>query len=274
MSKQDQREFGELKDANTSVLIGVELDAHARSAALAIDMVRLLGDYFADAFVRERVRDWVLQGKVKSVGTTDLLKAEVLRSELDIALLEQRATEMKAVVARYPDASRMDARQVVSVSASDGGERFLSPLAQMVSFESAISQRRELIARTLREVRQREVLASFYVPADSLVSSTTALDQLLPALKAMAKDRFEGVDLSEEWAREAKLRIDGSLDRFAAVRSQFTIRNDLRVAPNLIRTPTRMAVLFAFGGLISLAALGFVRASLRLARASSDDAVA
>jgi hypothetical protein len=267
-SRRDQREFGELKDAASTTLLGVDLLADARSAELAASMVQLLGQYFGDAIVRERIRDWVSDGRSIATGSTDLLRAEMVRSELDIALLERRVAEMKSVLGRYPEAMRLEARQVVSVSPAEGGERFLSPLAQLVSFESAISQRRELIARTERDIRQRDLLASFYVPAYSLVAATPTLENLLPALHALADTKFKSADLGQEWAREAKLRVEGAIANFGALRGQYSIRNEMRVGPVLLRTPWRMAALLTVGSLIALAALGFVRTSVRLARGS------
>ena len=129
----------------------------------------MLAGYYINAVVRERIRAWTLAGKVDAQAQEKGVRADILRAELDIELYGRRADDMKAMLARYPDAARMDSRQVVSVNPSEGGERYLSPLAQLVGAESAISQRRELIRRWQRELKQKTVLAQFYAKADALL---------------------------------------------------------------------------------------------------------
>ncbi len=161
-SRRDQKEFGDIKDASATTMLGLELTADARTESVAQDMVDLLAGYYINAVVRERIRAWTLAGKVDAQSQEKGVRADILRAELDIELYGRRADDMKAMLARYPDAARMDSRQVVSVNPSEGGERYLSPLAQLVGAESAISQRREMIRRWQRELKQKTILAQFY----------------------------------------------------------------------------------------------------------------
>ena len=168
-SRRDQKEFGDIKDASATTMLGLELRADARTEAVAQDMVDILAGYYINAVVRERMRAWTLAGKVDAQSQEKGVRADILRAELDIELYGRRAEDMKAVLARYPDAARMDSRQIVSVNPAEGGERYLSPLAQLVGAESAISQRREMIRRWQRELKQKTILAQFYSSADALL---------------------------------------------------------------------------------------------------------
>ena len=80
----------------------------------------------------------------------------------------------------------MDSRQVVSVNQAEGGERYLSPLAQLVGAESAISQRRKAIRRWQRELKQKTILAQYYSSADALLDREIEVARLLVELKALA----------------------------------------------------------------------------------------
>ena len=185
-SRRDQKEFGDIKDASATTMLGLELTTDARTESVAQDMVNLLASYYINAVVRERIRAWTLAGKVDSQSLEKGVRADILRAELDIELYGRRVDDMKAMLARYPDAARMDSRQVVSVNQAEGGERYLSPLAQLVGAESAISQRREMIRRWQRELKQKTILAQFYASADALLDREIEVARLLVELKALA----------------------------------------------------------------------------------------
>lgn len=268
-SRRDQKEFGDIKDASATSMLGLELTADASTASLAQDMVDLLASYYINAVVRERIRAWTLAGKVDAQSLEKGVRADILRAELDIELYARRADDMKAILARYPDAARMDSRQVVSVNQSEGGERYLSPLAQLVGAESAISQRRELIRRWERELKQKTILAQFYASAEALLHREVDAAKLLAALKAQAAKTFSHPEMSQEWNQEAALRVSGALDNFEVMRGQFGVRNGIRAGKVGSRSPLRLAGLGIVAGLAVLGAAAFLRTALQAARGES-----
>ena len=265
-SRRDQKEFGDIKDASATTMLGLELTAHARSEVIAREMVNVLAGYYVNAVMRERIRAWTLAGKLESQSQDKSVRADILRAELDIELYGRRVQDMKAVLARYPDAARMDSRQVVAVNPAEGGERYLSPLAQLVGAESAISQRREMIRRWQRELQQKEVLSRFYSGAEALIENEIELNRLLDELRALAKKTFTHEMAAEEWNREAAFRVNGALDNFEVMRGQFGVRNGVRVEEASSRKPGRLAALGFGAGLLLLGALGFARAAIRAAQ--------
>jgi len=271
-SRRDQKEFGDIKDASATTLLGLEITAEAGSEAVASEMVSLLASYYVNAFMRERIRAWTLAGKVDAQSQEKGVRADILRAELDIELYGRRAEEMKALLTRYPDASRMDSRQVVSVNPAEGGERYLSPLAQLVGAESAISQRRELIRRWQRELKQKELLARFYARSNPLLDSEVDVNRLLTELRSLARETFSHADSGQEWSQEAALRISGAFDNFEVMRSQFGVRNGIRVGKVAGRSPLRLAGIGLFAGLALLGALAFVRATWRAALGEGERA--
>ena len=265
-SRRDQKEFGDIKDASATTMLGLELRADARSEAVAQDMVDILAGYYINAVVRERMRAWTLAGKVDAQAQEKGVRADILRAELDIELYGRRANDMKAILARYPDAARMDSRQIVSVNPAEGGERYLSPLAQLVGAESAISQRREMIRRWQRELKQKNVLAQFYSNADVLLDEEAYVTKLLTELKTLSTKSFSHAEATQEWNQEAALRVSGAQDNFEVMRSQFGVRNGIRVGAVGSRNPWRLAAIGAAVGLALLGALAFLRATLLSAR--------
>jgi len=261
--RSDARQFGDPKNTADTSLLGLELRTSAGTAPEAVEMVKILAGYLTNSVIRERVRSWVLAGKVESLATEKTARADIARAELGIGLNRDRVHDMQAILSRYPEARRLDARQLVSVSPVEGDERFLSPLAQLVGAESMISQLRGRIRRLERDLRQRELLSPFYLAADSMVDHQPDVDKLLAALDQLARQKFSKVDLNEEWAKEATLRVGGALEKFSVMRSQFGIRTDVRVDAVRSRDPLRLAMFGAGAGVLLLGALAFLRASIR-----------
>jgi hypothetical protein len=251
-------------------LLGLELTTDARTESLAQDMVHLLAGYYINAVVRERIRAWTLAGKVDAQSLEKGVRADILRAELDIELYGRRVDDMKATLARYPDAARMDSRQVVSVNQAEGGERYLSPLAQLVGAESAISQRREMIRRWQRELKQKTILAQFYASADALLDREVEVAKLLVELKALATKAFSHAEAAQEWNQEAALRVGGALDNFEVMRGQFGVRNGVRAGEVASRSPLRLAGLGIAAGLLVLGTVAFLRTAVRASRGGAE----
>jgi hypothetical protein len=268
-SKQDQKAFGDIKDASSNQLLGLQIKTDARTEEQAAQMAELMAQYFTAAVIRERIRGWVMAGRVEAQGTVKALGADIVKAEAEIALYTRRVQDMKAILARYPDAARMDARQVVSVNAAEGGERYLSPLAQLVGAESAISQKREEISRLERRIQQRTVLAQYFQKAEALVDASPDTAALIDGLRALVDPAFAGAPATEDWAKEARYRLDGALDNFAAMRTQFGVRTGVRVEPVPSRDPVRLGLLGAALGFMMVAGLGFLKLSLSSLRQES-----
>lgn len=272
-SRRDQKEFGDIKDASATTMLGLELTADARTESVAQDMVDILASYYINAVVRERMRAWILAGKVDAQSQEKGVRADILRAELDIELYGRRADDMKAVLSRYPDAARMDSRQIISVNPAEGGERYLSPLAQLVGAESAVSQRREMIRRWQRELKQKAILAQFYSSADALLDREIEVTKLLAELMTLATQTFSHSESAQEWNQEAGLRVNGALDNFAVMRSQFGVRNGIRAGEVASRSPLRLAGLGIAAGLALLGALAFLHAGVKATRGETAPAL-
>jgi len=270
-SRRDQKEFGDIKNASVTTMLGLELSTDARTGEMAEQMLAIIADYYTSALIRERVRAWVLTGKVDAQSQEKAVQADILRAELDIDLYARRAEDMKVILARYPDATRMDSRQIVSVNPKEGGERYLSPLAQLVGAESAISQRRELIRRWQRELKQKPVLAKLYDAAEVLVDREFEVRKLLRELNALSAKTFAHVDSEQEWSREAALRVNATLDNFEVMLSQIGIRNGVSVQRVASRDPLRLFLLGALAGFFLLGLMAFIRGTLLSMRREQGD---
>ena len=129
--------------------------------------------------------------------------------------------------------------------------------------ESAISQRRELIRRWQRELKQKTILAQFYASADALLDREVDVAKLLAELKALATKTFSHAEAAQEWNQEAALRVNGALDNFEVMRSQFGVRNGIRTGGVASRSPLRLAASGLARGWRFSGQLAFLRAIAR-----------
>lgn len=265
-SRKDAREYGDLKDAASDSLVGIDLATNARTPELASEMNNLMGVHFSNALIRERIRTWILTNGGDAAAKQKALNAEVVEGQMKIEATERRIEDLKAILARYPEAGKLDSRQVIAITE----DRFLSPLAQLVAAESSIAQRKETIARKEREARQLELLERYFVQAEGKLKSTQLASEMIPVLSALTSGRFEGVDSGVDWAREVFYRLQADIAGFAAAQASFGFRNPPRLAKAPWRDPARLAASGAAAALILLSLLAFVRASMRAARSDAD----
>src|SRR5512137_2302910 len=191
-NRRDAREFGELKDAASNSLVGVDLTTDARTPALANEMLNTMSAFFANALVRERIRSWMLKNSGEAPAKQKALRAEVVETQMKIESTGRRIQELKSILARYPEAGKLDSRQVVNIG--EGQDRFLPPLAQLVAAEAFITQQRETIARKERRARQFDLMERYFVEADKKLQATPLASELIPALATLATTKYEGAD--------------------------------------------------------------------------------
>ena len=268
-NRRDAKEFGELKDASPNSLVGLDLATNARTPTLATEMLGTMGAYYANALVRERIRGWVLKNSGEALAKQKALRAEVIDAQMNIDVMGRRIGELKAILARYPDSGKLDARQVVNIT--EGSDRFLSPLVQLVAAETSIAQLREAITRKERQARQFDLIERYFREADQKLQSTQLVSELIPALAELAARKFERVDPEAEWAREVIFRIQADIASFSSASTSFGIRNESRVSEVPSRDPVRLAALGAGAGVLLLGLVAFLRASLRAARSDAGE---
>jgi len=267
-SRRDAREYGDLKDAASDSLVGIDLATNARTPEVASEMNSIMGSHFANALIRERIHTWILKNRGDAPARQKALLAEVVEGQMKIEATNRRIQDLKAILVRYPDAVKLDSRQVIAITE----DRFLSPLAQLVAAESSIAQRKETIARKEREALQFDLLARYFAQAEEKLQSTPLVAELIPALAGSTSSKFEGVDPAEDWAREVIFRLQADIAGFSSARASFGFRNEARVAKVPSRDPVRLAAFGAVGSLLLLGLVAFIRAPMKASRIDDADA--
>jgi hypothetical protein len=136
----------------------------------------------------------------------------------------------------------------------------------LVAAESQVSQLRESILRNERQIRQLDLLASYYQRADAAFKSELVTAKLIQELQALADRTFAGAASEAEWLRESQLRTEAAIAGFAVIQDALGIRNGARVGPVASRSASRFGLLGAALGLVLIAAVAFIRVTLLAAR--------
>lgn len=145
---KDQKAFGvrvsETDEAGA--VIGVRIN-FKHSSPTGGTPATLLSEYVRETVIRVSFEDSMLAQCSDFRTQEQKLRNEQIENEFAILQEEQRATTLRGLIARNPEAMTSDSRQIVAVE--KGNERFLSPAAQLIASEIQISDMK--LAEVLRE---------------------------------------------------------------------------------------------------------------------------
>jgi hypothetical protein len=180
-------ELKDLPDAfnkdTASGISGLTLAFKGSTPELAQRGVLMLGDYLRDTAILMTYRDTL------SIQHTDLLNKQkkLENSTFDAKyILEQtgiKRTSMQAILREYPKSGVAQDRQLVSIE--EGGERYLSPVTQLVAIEAHIADLKQSLPKILRDQRINGIWLSYYEKALALLDKSSSGEEFLKALPAI-----------------------------------------------------------------------------------------
>jgi hypothetical protein len=216
ITKTDIREAAESpKDANQ--FSGVYIDISTNSRELGQKLIVACGEYVRDFIIEGKIGDLVLPGL--TTATTELMRADLdtLQANFDLDQLKRRRAEMTAVAGRYPSAARESPREVISTQ--DGGERYLSPVIQIVGIEAQISEANSELARLARDKDRLKTLVEFYKQARTKIATTKTGEELV-AINEILNTVQSRKDLNDA-GRDAVGTIGVELEQLRALRADY-----------------------------------------------------
>jgi hypothetical protein len=257
ISRDDRRQFGLQKSDESAVLLGLNLFVTGSTPDEAREMIQFAGLYYSNSVFKARLRSWIVDSRVDAEASNNFTGSEIIRLGLENSSLARRITTMKTLLERYPEASRLDPPNMISVNPAEPSEkeferqdRMLSPLAQIVVAESAIAQNQEAIVRLKREIFQRERLTSFFSDAVRIADGKTDAIELVSALRQLSKSTFIPDQDNSEAISEIRLGIEGVLDVFATMPTQFGVNGPVRIHRPISNEPWFLACVGALLGLV------------------------
>lgn len=207
---KDQKSLGVKSSASDGgAMIGLRLSfEHSEPTAGA--PVLLLGDYVRDTLLRVDMESAVNDQCLANQTLDQSLRIDQIKDEFKIKQEEARAKTLRSLNGKGAGESR----QVVSLE--KGGERYLSPQAQLNAVEITISELQLAQIQRERELKASALKQAYYCEAVKILQKPVNTDGVLADMKALQAVVFKDQDLSvpivDQTANEFELQRENWLN--------------------------------------------------------------
>jgi len=207
LTDKDRKAFGLAADGDDqNSLIGLRLRYQGKEATNGSPLP-LLAEFVRDSMIRVTTEAETLQKCSAFRAKEQELRNAQIQAAFAITQEEKRAKNLREIIARNPNASATETRQIVSVE--KGTERFLSPAAQLVAAEVQISDLRLADAFRERERVASELKRQYYCDANAMLAQPLSgrgyLEQLASLQDATFAAHDKQVDIIEQTWNELDL---------------------------------------------------------------------
>jgi hypothetical protein len=180
-------ELKDLPDAankdTASGISGLTIAFKAGSPELAQRGVLVLGDYLRDTAILMSYRDTLRTQYTDLLNKQKKLENSTFDTKYKLEQAEIKRTSMQAILHEYPDSAKTENRQLVSIT--EGGERYLSPVTQLVAIEAHIADMKQSLPRILRDQRINGLWLSYYEKMLALLDKSSSGEAFLKALPSV-----------------------------------------------------------------------------------------
>jgi hypothetical protein len=167
------------KDA-TAGITAIKVSFKAETPIMAQSGVLLIGDFLRDTAILMNYRETVETKYADYLSTERKYENNVIEIKYQLRLMEIRKAGMQKILHDYPESTKSDSRQLVSIS--EGSTRFLSPITQLVAIESAIMEQTQILPKILRDQHANSLYLRYYEKILLLIDKSTSGDAFLRAL--------------------------------------------------------------------------------------------
>ncbi|MGO4326150.1 hypothetical protein AB4Z48_16715 [Cupriavidus sp. 2TAF22] len=196
-------ELGYLNNSKTPIdmdILGFAISFAAPSPAQATARVRILGDFLKDTMLRQELTEIVHTKAAEFKAKKQRIDNQLISKRLELRQETARMKSLKIIAGRYPGASKLESRQLLSSDA--GSSKYLSPVAQLVGTESLIVDLRTAIDSLEREAAQNTLREAFFARAEASRDPANSGKAMLAVYLALQKNMFDGADLKDDDIRE------------------------------------------------------------------------
>lgn len=217
-SKDDLRYLNGIKTPLDPTLLGFSIASSGESPASAQARVKILGDFIKDTLLQQAFMSTVRDKASAALQRKQEIDNQLIQQKLKLSVALEKQKALQAIAAQYPQASRGDARQLLS-NAADGA-RYLSPVVQLVGVASGIADIKARIHTLERDAAQNALRYAFYARVEAISRQPLTGAAMLAAFLADQKEAFKAQDLSNDQVREVFNDISLTADRMKATYSQ------------------------------------------------------
>ena len=231
-TKEGNKDPKRIFEADFNYLVGLSIEYEGGSPEAAAQFVRALAAYIRDAVLRGKLVAYVFskfdEAREESLKNENLIYIE----NFNLKQLETKLDEIKVILKKYPESSRSESRQVISIE--NGGYRYLAPEIQLVGIESNIADIREKIAGFNRKREKAAIGLEIFSRMKTAWGQNKWGDQYLTEILALKESSFRGRQPGGELNREVFNEITFTLSSLSAL---FTEGIVLAGEPESSRSP-------------------------------------
>lgn len=207
-------------------IVAVQTRAESSDRSIANRMAILFADAFADGALKSALVEYVTAQRGALATSSQRLEAKIAADRASLVRVETKIGELQKLNAAYPQASRGDPRQVVSIA--DGGARYLTPVTQLVGASSEAIGIRDSIGESERKIRQVTWMRSVFDEAGKLNVVALSGRNYMTQLETIARSNSTRGVADEEAIHEVQSTIEAELSVF---RGRYLIGYTLLRAP-------------------------------------------
>lgn len=198
--KDDIRYVGD-NDHSALVSTGLDLTMQSvNSGEEAAGRLQLLAGFVIDQMLKQTLTSELRSKLFTARSQRQSLDNKLIDTDQNLRELATRLVEMRKIAARYPEASRLSDRQLLTTTSESG--RFLSPMAQIIGLESDIAALKTKQERLKRSEKANTIALRFYEDLYKKLPTTPTGEQLLNGFVAEIDSYFGSTPPVDDVARE------------------------------------------------------------------------
>lgn len=238
LNRDDARDIP-VAQIQSSTGLGLEFALRVPDEEQASLTINTLARQVREAFLANSLIDLVRTSQA-ALDHRPQLKLDVLKAEFDIEQSRQRIADMRQLLERYPDLRHLETSTLFSVS--DGGGKYLSPLAQIVALESTVSELQAKARAAQRELDKLDWTERLLAGMDETIRNATSGQVILDKLKSNREILLANVAQlnasAQEAAEDIALKLTQAESRQQAI--GIKTRSAISTAPVPLRNPLIM----------------------------------
>ncbi len=213
-SRKDLKELAQNARDISNFVIGVQLVGEQASPEQARAIVNVIGEFIKDSIIYGKLRDYTATQLNKSKTESKKHDNIIINDEFKLRQLTMKRSHMEQLMKNYPQTKTMQNRELFAIQHS--GQRFLSPLAQVVGIESHIADIKEDLARNQREKQLADLKLLFFLESKKLLDNDRFGESLLTQCIQLTDTFFDKEDFPGDVSREVRNDLAVDFDNIAA----------------------------------------------------------
>ncbi|KJJ95811.1 hypothetical protein UB44_21095 [Burkholderiaceae bacterium 26] len=208
LSKDDLRYISDIKATqDTSGIIGFIISFKGQTAEDAQARVQLMGDFIKDAMLEEDLLEMIHTKLGDAIAKKQQIDNQIIQKRVSLAQAGIRMEAARSIANKYPEASKMETRQLLSTGNDNQSSRYLSPMAQLVGIETEMADLKSQLTLLERDAAQNALRAEFYDRIEQHSREALTGHALLADFVKTGQAVFTGKDLQDDKVREVYNQI-------------------------------------------------------------------